>query len=232
MSNLKQKRAAKSESTISASVTEIGAIHDSLLNGFRELVEGQIKICTNWDCNDNWQRCMYGGIVEFDLMADVQDGIPIIAPRYGERSSCPVVRLSADRTLQSCGETPFVAWREGWKSSKDSSAPLFELMSASFTFFWGTGITPEMQIMRAEWYQPPHTSENAANPHWHIDWPLPVEEWMMSGIHLGMGDWEREPPWQMTCSDKQSLVAWAIHTLKYTRLQFQHFPLVAVRSDI
>jgi len=68
-------------------------------------------------------------------------------------------------------DQPWAGWYEEWKCMDVGE---FELVGASWTFYWGKigRLGEEQQIFRAEWDQVRHRGERAAQPHWHFDAPM------------------------------------------------------------
>lgn len=148
----------------------------------------------------------------------------IIAPRKGGRSASPVLCLN-----DSEDEVPWVAWHEEWIPSQHNRGQ-FEFKTASLSFFWGRASQEPEQIFRAEWVEPEYGSDNAATPHWHIDWMLADVDMYMSGIHLGMAGWESSGGgikcWQKGVDGRwDDIVLWADRTLFYAKNQLEYFPL-------
>jgi len=209
------------------SAQKITRLHTSIASKFLKYLPDEVIIGTDRNNYDNWKRAAPTDEPIRFWMWDKQSDIgQTIAPRKGERLPCPVVRL--ENII--LGEVPWVGWYEEWLPSTYNRGE-FEFKTASLTFFWGRVAQSIDQIFRAEWVEPSHGSNNAATPHWHIDWELAELGKSMSGIHLGMAGWEFTGDgikcWQKgVYGDWNSISTWAEQTLFYAQNQLKNFPLV------
>lgn len=71
----------------------------------------------------------------------------------------------------------WVTWSEIWVKKKD-----FDLISASWTAFWGSPYTDQKTpVLRADWDQhdpdrPEGQESEDGQPHWHVDKAIPVQD--------------------------------------------------------
>jgi len=207
-----------------ASLGDVVGIHRNLVSKFKLHLSDEIIIGTSRNNDNGWKKAaITNDPIRFQMWSKQSFDQ---APRKGERSSCPIVRLE-DIPF---GEVPWVAWSDEWLPSRQNRGK-FEFKTASLTFFWGRAAGGAIeQIFRAEWVEPEHGSNDAATPHWHIDWQLADIGKSMSGIHLAMAGWEEDGVgvkcWQKGVKGNWgSLSVWAERTLFYAKHQLKHFPL-------
>ena len=211
---------------ITADPKEIIRLHTTIVQRFSVHIRYPVVIGTSRDSPDGWKRsAITNDPVRFSMWDKPGDFGQIKAPKNGDRSETPVLCLEEAEI----GEVPWVAWYEEWIPSQRNKGE-FEFKTASLTFFWGRSSGRLDQLFRAEWVEPEHGSDNAATPHWHIDWELAEVGMLMSGIHLGMAGWEASGSgvkcWQRGVYGKwNDIVVWADRTLYYAKNQLKLFPL-------
>lgn len=113
---------------------------------------------------DGWKRASTGAVVTFFLRPS--DGADITASR-AQRARGDVALVLPLFPDESDEHTVWVGWYEEWKAT---GIDAFELVGASWTFFWGASYNDDKtQLFRAEWDNPSQRGGNAAQPHWHFD---------------------------------------------------------------
>lgn len=85
----------------------------------------------------------------------------------------------------------WVSWREEWVKAlagrqRGRAEPTLDLVGVSICFFAGNAAKKKTQILRAEWDNPKHRGNDAAQPHWHIDPNL-----------IDLPSWKAETPVQV-----------------------------------
>ncbi len=85
----------------------------------------------------------------------------------------------------------WVSWREEWVKAipargRRRPAPTLHLVGVSTCFYVGNTARQKTQILRAEWDNPAHRGNNAAQPHWHVDPDL-----------IDLPSWSPEPRFEM-----------------------------------
>jgi hypothetical protein len=113
-------------------------------------------------------------VAEDTAVAFVLKGRTPAAGTYAERArgrSQPVLPLFPAEAAE-LQATVFAGWSDEWKKVPQDR---FELVSASWTFFWGFAYRQPHQLFRAEWDNVRQTGGHAAQPHWHFDKELTVE---------------------------------------------------------
>jgi hypothetical protein len=140
---------------------QIDKLHGLLSIAFREVLARRLKIGSSDGAN--WKHMKPGKerAATFQFVSADDSGISDYADRSPGKG-CPVVRIveSADQA-----EVAWAAWYEVWEPLGDQS---FELLRASWTFFWGAEARVARQLFRADWDNPRCAAQDAPQPHWNI----------------------------------------------------------------
>ena len=114
------------------------------------------------DRHGSWWGAARGTKIAFKMYSNEQAHMCFADRARG--GPCPVLDLSP--TVEWDHHRGWAGWYEEWESA---GSERFELVGASWTFFWGPPQTSKVQLFRAEWDNLNQRGENAAQPHWHID---------------------------------------------------------------
>lgn len=110
----------------------------------------------------NWKRAAPGAAVVFELSSLGQSVCTDSAERV-RGQFCPAIPVFRDLQFD---PTAWTSWHEEWRPGVPGQ---FGLVSAAWTFYWGTYVREKTQLFRAEWDTLERPRGQAAQPHWHID---------------------------------------------------------------
>lgn len=207
--------------TLTCKSGRIDKLHELLINEFKGQLQHECFIdeapqlrSQNW--GRSWRNAARGKQIVFYLWSKHEEQFPSF-----DRPDLPAVQLYEEEQYPLA--IAWVSWVEKWQPERRGND--FQLKSASLVFSWGQATAIDGQLFRAEW---DHSgSDDAAHPHWHIDWPINGIG-TVSRIHLGMGGWgspgESPMCWQRFAENDGALVEWASKTLCYGRQQLRDFP--------
>lgn len=121
----------------------------------------------------DWEKAPAGTECEFELLPR-DEAQSEIALRGRRRRRVSVVSLfDADNRDWSLADRYWVAWYERWR--KDGLT-VYSFLTGGWTVFRGIASQEKSQVVRADWDQLCNMvgTQNAGQPHWHLDQPLPV----------------------------------------------------------
>jgi hypothetical protein len=146
-----------------ASRKDIITLHQKIVDRLAQTFERRARFIPHLEGTD-WRRLRPPRTFVFQ----VRDPVEVVYARRRRGVPCPVLPLPG---WDMEDDQPWAGWYEEWKCIDIGE---FELVGASWTFYWGKigRLGEEQQIFRAEWDQVRHRGRTAAQPHWHFDAPM------------------------------------------------------------
>jgi|GEM_PF-2184273 len=143
-----------------ASRQEIITLHQEILDRLERTLERRVRFIPDLKPTD-WRTLRPPRTFGFHVC----DPVGVVYARRRRGVPCPVLPLAG---WDMEDDQPWAGWYEEWKCIDVGK---FELVGASWTFYWGKvgRLGEEQQIFRAEWDQVRHRGGKAAQPHWHFD---------------------------------------------------------------